>query len=249
MERTDDRSRCGRRGILGGGLLAAAAVATGVVGMTTRWADADSSEDKLRADGRLLIWRGLDAWRTESSQIFLGSNGIEAYGTQVGVDPVPYRLDYRLETSDGFITKSLVLTAAGTGWSRRLALRHDGAGSWTIDADALGAVKLPEPGGDPASLAQARDCDLGFSPLTNLMPIRRSGLNEQPGSADFVMAWVAVPDLTVVASAQRYEHVRRTATGSVVRYVDRGLFPGFEAELELDESGVALRYPDLAELV
>jgi len=211
--------------------------------------EADRSEGEMRADGRLVIWRGLDAWRTESSQVFLGPNGIEAHGTQVGVDPVPYRLDYRLDASDGFVTRRLALTAAGTGWSRRLDLRHDGAGAWTIDADAVGTVKLPEPGGDPASLGQARDCDLGFSPLTNLMPIRRSGLNTQPGSADFVMAWVAVPDLTVVASARRYEHIRRTATGSVVRYVDLGLFPGFEADLELDESGIALRYPELADLV
>jgi len=48
------------------------------------------------------------------------------------------------------------------------------------------------------------------------------------------------------SSAQRYEHVRRTAHGSVVRYVDRGLFDGFEAELELDADGLVVRYPELA---
>jgi len=40
--------------------------------------------------------------------------------------------------------------------------------------------------------------------------------------------------------------VRRTAHGSVVRYVDRGLFDGFEAELELDADGLVVRYPELA---
>ena len=63
------------------------------------------------------------------------------------------------------------------------------------------------------------------------------------------MAWISVPDLGVVASAQRYEHVRADAEGSVVRFLDRGLFPGFEAELHLDGSGLVRVYPGLAERV
>jgi RimJ/RimL family protein N-acetyltransferase len=56
----------------------------------------------------VLMWRGLDAWRTEACEVLL-SDGSEAspggapsgrrllaHGTQLGVDPVPYRLDYRL---------------------------------------------------------------------------------------------------------------------------------------------------------
>jgi uncharacterized protein len=87
------------------------------------------------------------------------------------------------------------------------------------------------------------DCDLALSPLTNAMPILRHGLHEQPGSADFTMAWVDVPSLAVHESRQRYEHV---APG-VVRFVDRGQFDVFTAELELDRDGLVVRYPGLAE--
>jgi hypothetical protein len=57
------------------------------------------------------------------------------------------------------------------------------------------------------------------------------------------MAWVSVPDLEVHMSDQRYEHVRP----GVVRFVDRGRFEGFTAEIEFDEDGLALLYPGLAE--
>ena len=91
-------------------------------------------------------------------------------------------------------------------------------------------------------MGDALDCDLALSPLTNAMPILRHGLHEQPGEADFTMAWVDVPSLTVTESRQRYEHV---APG-LVRYVDRGEFDGFTAELELDPDGLVLTYPGLA---
>jgi len=81
------------------------------------------------------------------------------------------------------------------------------------------------------------------------MPIARSGLADRPGAEDFLMAWISVPDLGVVASAQRYEHVRAGENGAFVRYVDRGLFLGFEAELALDPSGLVRLYPGLAEAV
>jgi uncharacterized protein len=193
----------------------------------------------------LVIWRGLEEWQVEACSMDLGGDGIVASGTQIGSDPVAYRLDYRLDAGDGFVTRALEVTAVGRGWRRTLDLRSDGRGTWTCVAEADGELDLPAPGGDAASLAGALDCDLGRSPLTNLMPIRRSGLDRRPGAADFLMAWVSVPDLSVVAYRQRYEHVR----DAVVRYVDLGAFEGFTAELELDGAGVVERYPELAERV
>jgi hypothetical protein len=63
------------------------------------------------------------------------------------------------------------------------------------------------------------------------------------------MAWVSVPDLSVAPSRQRYEHLRRTEFGSVVRYVDRGVVAGFTTDLHLDDDGFVLQYPQLAERV
>jgi hypothetical protein len=53
---------------------------------------------------RLLIWSGLDPWLTEAARVDLNGMGLGATGTQVGVDPVPYRLDYTLDAAEDFIT-------------------------------------------------------------------------------------------------------------------------------------------------
>lgn len=212
-------------------------------------AEADAADATREHQRRLVVWRGTDAWRTEVAGVVLTAHGVEASGTQVGVAPLPYRLDYRLDAADGWVTRRLVVDVEGSGWQRRLDLRHDGSGGWHCTTGTSGSVDLPGPGGDMAKLAGALDCDLGLSPLTNLMPIRRSRLDRRAGAEDFLMAWVSVPDLAVVAAAQRYEHVSRSARGSAVRYVDRGLFPGFKAELELDREGLVLVYPQLARRV
>ena len=198
---------------------------------------------------RLVVWSGLDAWGAEVVSLDLTSGGIRASGLQVGVDPLPYRLDYRLDAGENFVTRSLDVAVEGEGWARRISLSHDGSGTWRCESGGAGRDDLPPVGGDASAVAGAMDCDLGLSPLTNLMPVRRHRLHERPGESDFLMAWVSVPDLGLHASAQRYEHVRRRADRSVVRFHDVGLHPGFVADLELDADGLVLVYPELARRV
>ena len=81
--------------------------------------------------------------------------------------------------------------------------------------------------------------DLGFSPLTNTLPILRDGLHCGGGPRDYVMALVDVPSLEVSRSEQRYERVGTNA----IRFRSGD----FEAVLELDEDGFVVRYPGLAE--
>lgn len=201
---------------------------------------------------RIVIWSGVDTWRTEVSHIGLTPEGIHASGTQVGVEPVPYRLDYRLAAPQRFVTRRLEAEAVGDGWLRRIDLRHDGRGRWMCDAHSEGAPPghdLAPAGGDTEDLSDALDGDLGLSPLTNLMPVRRHALDRHPGGVDFLMAWVSVPDLSVFPSRQRYEHVRRTDQRALVRYLDLGAHSGFVADLLLDADGLVLLYPELARRV
>ena len=98
--------------------------------------------------------------------------------------------------------------------------------------------------GGPSSRVEPGDADfvdLGFSPLTNTLPILRDDLaGGEGGARDYVMALVEVLSLEVSRSSQRYEPLGEG--GSV--------FSGdFSALLELDETGFVLRYPGLAERV
>jgi uncharacterized protein len=190
---------------------------------------------------RVAVWRGVDAWRAEYADVALHWDRLIARGTQLGVEPEPYRLQYALDTAQDFITAHLTVDCAGAGWSRRLDLTRDEGGGWRISADATGEVALLAPGGEPDEVAGALDCDLAFSPLTNVMPILREHLREGGGPVDLVMAWVSVPDLHVHRSEQRYEPI----DGRRVRFV--GEDGAFVAELELDDDGLVVRYPELAE--
>jgi hypothetical protein len=171
-----------------------------------------------------IAWTGIEEWLAEVATVELAPDGMRAAGTQLGA---VYRAHYELETRGDWTTRRLRVEVPGHA---SLDLEHDGAGAWTVD----GAAR-PE-------LDGALDADLAFSPLTNLMPIRRHALHERPGAADLSAAWVSLPDLTVTRSEQRYEHVRR----GVVRFADAG---GFTAQLELDGDGLVVTYPRLARRV
>jgi hypothetical protein len=156
----------------------------------------------------------------------LRDDGLNAAGAQLGSTPTPYRAAYELEVRGDWATRRLRVEVGGVG---SLELRHDGKGTWAGVPNA-------------AELEGALDCDLAFSPLTNLMPIRRHRLHEQPGTVDFAMAWVSLPDLKVHRSGQRYEHLEPGR----VRFSDDD---GFTADLELDADGLVLTYPRLAHRV
>ena len=197
---------------------------------------------------KLISWLGTDADRWETTRIDLSNdNGFVATGFQAGMDPEPYQVFYKLDVRRGFIHSHLVVRATGNGWHRELFLRRNESGAWTWRALAKGECRLPAPGAPrelEAELDGALDCDLGLSPLTNLMPVRRTDLHTGPGSCDITVAWVAVPQLTVHAAPQRYEHLRTHDNGSAVRFT--ALDSGFTADLELDPDGLVVSYPGLA---
>ena len=194
---------------------------------------------------RFLLWTGVEEWLAESAAVDLSDGGLSASGTQLGGDPVPFRVDYRLQ-APGFVTRELELTATTEDWRRHLLVRHDGSGNWDGKAEDEGEVPGGAWNGSLPDLSEALDIDIENSPLTNTMPILRHDF-QSGGSGDFLMAFVTTPTLRVEASPQRYEHLRATESGSVVRYISRD--GDFTADLELDGDGLLTFYPRLARRV
>jgi hypothetical protein len=176
-------------------------------------------------------WEIHETQGLETAWIILDDDGLAARGRAVGLAPEPYWVSYTLETGKRQVTRRLAVTVepASGADARSLELLRSPDGAWSVDGVEL------------ADLAGALDCDLAFSLLTNTMPILRYQLHQRPGAADLVLAWVSLPDLGVHRSAQRYEHLRRTADGAVVRFTAGS----FTADLEVDADGLVVRYPQL----
>ncbi|HEY7437906.1 MAG TPA: putative glycolipid-binding domain-containing protein [Acidimicrobiia bacterium] len=189
---------------------------------------------------RVAVWLKDEPAGCEFAEIALGPDRLTGRGVAIGSSPIPYRLDYVLETGADFVTTLLDVSSRGAGWSRRLILRSNGAGAWTIDAVDEGIPDLPPLGGDPAALAGALDCDLGLSPVTNLMPILRHGLLSGVGRTELTAAWVSVPDLRVQPDGQRYTSVGE----NLIRY--DALDGSFSATITVDDDGLVVDYPGIA---
>lgn len=193
---------------------------------------------------RAVAWVKDDPFGVEFAEIVVTAERLSADGVAVGAAPVPYRLDYRLETGAGYVTRRLRARSRGEGWSRNLDLRRDDAGVWSVAADEDGRVDLPPPGGDPATFAGALDCDLGLSPVTNLMPVLRSGVLAGGGPLELTAAWVSVPDLGVQADGQRYTFLRAEADRRLIRF--EATDGTFAADITLDPQGIVIDYPGIA---
>jgi hypothetical protein len=194
---------------------------------------------------RVIAWDKEDGYGVEYADIALSADRLTARGVAIGWDPEPYRLEFTLETGPRWVSRRLEVSTHGDGWTRTLDLRRSDSG-WRVDASAEGEVDLEPPGGDATTFAEALDCDLGLSPLTNSMPVLRHDLLGKDGSVDLVMAWVAVPALAVRASNQRYTTLG-AATGGLRRIEYRS--GTFASELLFDADGICVDYPQLGRAV
>jgi hypothetical protein len=82
----------------------------------------------------------------------------------------------------------------------------------------------------------AIDIDLGWSPSTNTLPIKRLKLEIGQSSGEFVAAWVRFPELTLQPLRQEYVRLGDRK----YRYSSRG--GAFVAELLVDDHDLVLDY-------
>lgn len=178
---------------------------------------------------RFAVWQITETAGFDSAAITIRDLQVTARGTAVWQLPKPCWIRYELTTDPrGEHRRLTAQITTDDGRHSTLDLQRE-AGQWRVD----GTLR--------PDLAAAADCDLAGCPLTNLMPVRRSGLHHAPGRQDFVMAFVQVPSLRVVAVPQTYEHLRPTENGALVRYSSGT----FASDLLLDPDGIVLEYPSL----
>lgn len=158
----------------------------------------------------------------EQCTITVRDSGLSLVGTVLGAEGgVPFRVEYRVLTDAVGATTAVHVRDLRGFVQRTLTLTRDTKGAWAVDG-------VPD-----RLLKGCLDVDLGCSPSTNTLPIRRLRM-AVGASATIQAAWVVFPDLVVRKAPQTYtrldEFTYRYAAGT------------FEAELVADEDGVVAQY-------
>jgi hypothetical protein len=176
-------------------------------------------------------WRRIDMPGREEASIEQAAGGWRLSGRlEVEEGSVSAQLTYLIQCDHNWRTRQAVVTGWAAGAPIRFELEADGAGHWRLD-------------GAPLSLVDgALDIDLGFTPATNLLPIRRLDL-AVGRVADVRTAWLRFPELRIEALEQSY---RREAP-QVFRYAALVDGERFQARLDTDEFGRVLHYEGLWE--
>jgi len=176
-------------------------------------------------------WRRIDVPGREEARIEQTADGWRLTGQlEVEEGSVSAQLEYLIECERDWRTRQTVITGSASGVPMRFEFGADGVGHWTLNGAPLPPVE------------GALDIDLGFTPATNLLPIRR--LNLAVGErANVRTAWLRFPEFRVEALEQSYQR----DAARVFRY--DALVDGerFRARLDTDEFGRVLQYEGLWE--
>jgi uncharacterized protein len=174
---------------------------------------------------RRVAWRRTDeVLADEHCELAVRAGGVSLIGTVLGsVEGVPIRLEYRV-LADGAGLTSAVHVRDLRGFDQRtLTVERSTKGAWTVNGAAANALK------------GCTDIDLGFSPSTNTLPLRRLRL-AVGHSATIKAAWVRFPEFDVVKAAQTYtrldEYTYRYSSGD------------FTAELTVDDDSLVASYAE-----
>jgi hypothetical protein len=174
---------------------------------------------------RRAAWRRSDEVETdEHCTLTLRDSGLSLVGTVLGSEAgQPVRIEYRVMADRSGTTTAVHVRDLRGFETRTVALERSAKGAWTVNGAAIRGLK------------GCTDVDLGCSPSTNTLPIRR--LKLAIGASQTIQAaWVRFPELDVVKAAQTYtrldEFTYRYASGT------------FEAELSVDDDGLVTSYAD-----
>ena len=172
-------------------------------------------------------WQRLDMPGSDECELVRATGGWRLSGTATyGIAPRVARLTYMVEADAAWQTQRGVVR--GTMGARDIAIEMQRlpTGQWRVDGRAA-----PE-------LEGLVDLDLGFTPSTNLFPLRRLALRPGDGAAA-AAAWLNEADWSVTRLPQRYE--RRDAE----HYWYEAPTVGYAGMLTVTLDGFVSEYPGL----
>jgi hypothetical protein len=185
---------------------------------------------------RTVLWQRIHSPGSEWSAFEREPDGWRLRGIVLAeVSSVPVVVHYAVALAPDWSTRGveIAMRSGAASEPRRLNLTVTPDRQWRIEREPV-----PDPtatADDPALLHGLVDVDLGFSPVTNTLPIRR--LDPAIGEAVAVTAaWVRFPELTIEPLPQTYTRLAERR----YRYESAG--GAFVAEIEVDDLGLVTAY-------
>jgi hypothetical protein len=170
------------------------------------------------------LWQRIQGTGLERFELIRIPDGWALRGTILALDEQgPAQADYEIFCDAGWRTRRADVSLRGAAGERSLRLTVEGY-RWTVNGTELETVR------------GCIDIDLGWSPSTNTLPIRRLGLAVGEKSGTITAAWVRFPELTVEPLPQEYERLAERR----YQYSSRG--GAFAAELGVDEDDLVIDY-------
>ena len=185
---------------------------------------------------RTVLWQGIQSPGSEWCTLEREPEGWRFRGiVLVEVATVPVLVQYVVALASDWATRvvEIVMRSGDASEPRELTLTVAPDQRWQITRVPSPNPAMPQD--DLQALLGLVDVDLGFSPVTNTLPIRR--LNPAIGEAVAVTAaWVRFPELTIEPLPQRYIRLAERR----YRYESAG--GAFVAEIEVDDLGLVTAY-------
>jgi hypothetical protein len=174
-----------------------------------------------------ILWSGREYYSLENCVLQVSANGIEAASTIIGYyQRQIYRVDYIIRTNAAWQTLSIDVRWHHDGREQRLQLESDGRGNWKQNGEAADAF------------TGCIDVDLPLTPFTNTLPVNR--LQLAVGEAREIRV-LYLDLLAGEFKPVRQKYKRLSAT----TYHYENVPNDFEADIEVDEAGLVVDYPQL----
>ena len=177
--------------------------------------------------GEIILWRRLDLPGHDAATIKPIADGWRVSGVAIVMESArPCCLEYDVVCDASWVTRRCSLRGYLGAMPIGLDVCRSAAGAWTVDGAAV------------QGLQGCMDVDLGFTPATNLLPIRRLEL-EVGQSALVRAAWIRFPEFTAEVLDQVYTRQAHD------RYLYESGGGAFRRELHVDPFGCVVDYPGL----
>jgi hypothetical protein len=172
---------------------------------------------------RTILWRRLDRVGLESARLERHAGFWRFAGTVIVKDDErPCTLVYEVQCDGEWVTRAARVSGSMGIDPVDIHLVASG-GRWLLN------------GAEQPQVEGCIDVDMGFTPSTNTLPIRRLSLREGESSG-VTAAWLRFPELEV----RRLDQVYARTGETTYRYASGG--GSFTAELEVDDVGLVRQY-------